>query len=238
MLFVVGMVGGLAVLFITFGWLIEWRSNSQIETETNTAPHFFDIDGIQSHSSRYQDFLMVIQATIRTHPRKQLATLETGIWLLFLVPLIEHILFPYDGFVSKIVWALTIGPHEIGHFICMPFGAFLHVAGGSIWQLLFWALLALYERLKRRIVPALFMLMMVGHSFINLSVYIRDAQERNLPLIFGLGKEHHDWGNLLEWTGLLAYDDWIAGLAVLAGGLIVLSSISLGIVYTWRSFNR
>lgn len=238
MALVVGIISGLAVLFIVFGLLIEWRSKSRIETETDPQLGFFDIEDVLHTPPRYQHLLASIQTTVRTHPHQRIATIETGIWLLFLIPLIEHLLVPYQGFVAKIVWALTIGPHEVGHFICMPFGAFLHVAGGSIWQILFWLLLAVYERLKGRTVPALFMLMLVGHSFINLSVYIRDAQERDLPLILGLSADHHDWGNLLDWLGLLAYDNFIAALSALTGTLVVVGSVTLGIIYTWRPTSR
>ncbi|MCB9437455.1 MAG: hypothetical protein H6673_10745 [Anaerolineales bacterium] len=234
MALVVGMIVGLAVLFIVFGLLIEWRSTSRIMTESDPPLDFFDVEGVLQPTPRIHHFLGNIQTTIRTHPHRNMATIETVLWLLFVVPLIEHMLAPYHGFVARIAWFLTIGPHEVGHIICMPFGAFLYVLGGSIWQLLFWALLAGYERLKGRTIPALMMLMVVGHSFINLSVYIRDAQERELPLLFGLGKDHHDWGTLLDWMGLLAYDDFLAGVAVVMGVLVVLSTIGLGIAYTWR----
>lgn len=235
MALVVGMIVGLAVLFIVFGFLIEWRSTSHIVAESNDPPlDFFDVEDVLQPSPRVYGTLENIQTVIRTHPHRNIATIETVLWLLFLIPLIEHMLVPYGGFVAQIVWFFTIGPHEVGHLICMPFGAFLHVLGGSIWQLLFWALLAGYERLKGRTIPALMMLMVVGHSFINLSVYIRDAQERELPLILGLGKEHHDWGTILDWMGMLAYDDFLAGVAAVMGALVVLSTIGLGIAYTWR----
>jgi hypothetical protein len=104
------------------------------------------------------------------------------------------------------IWALTIGPHEIGHFICAPFGQLLAIAGGSIWQVLFWALLGMYAFFIRRQIRLAFLFWVVtGHSFINMSVYIADARARQMPLLFGMDASHHDWWNLLNQLGLLVW---------------------------------
>lgn len=227
---IVFLVALVALSLVAIGIIVELNAHSQLDVTLDAD------DKIDSHPSpRVQRGLLSrFNEVAQKHPRKGFAIFETVLWMLFLVPLIDHLVATDSGLTSQIVWAMTIGPHEVGHFICAPFGEFLMVAGGSIWQVLFWLLLAIYAlAIRRRLIQALLLLMVVGHSFINLSVYISDAQERELPLLFGLGPEAHDWGNLLEWTGLLGHDDLIAALSVIIGGGIVLFSIAAGVVVTW-----
>lgn len=168
------------------------------------------------------------------HPNPALATLETLLWMLMFVPLLDHVLNPQNGITAVWVWYLTIGPHELGHVICIPFGRFLAVAGGSIWQVLFWAGIGTYTLfVYRRLGRALIMWVIAGHSFVNLSVYIRDASTRNLDLLFGLDKDAHDWWNLLRWMGLLEYDAIFADAAVMVGFLLVLITLAVGILSAW-----
>lgn len=169
----------------------------------------------------------------QNHPNPVRAWSQSGVWLLMLLPLVNHLSDPQHSLVGQLVWALTIGPHEIGHFVCAPFGWFLMVAGGSIWQVLVFWLPVAYGVWKRQIHGALLFWMMSGHSLINLSVYIRDAQERDLPLIFGLSDDYHDWWNILRTLGLLPADDVIADGAIALGVLIVASAIGCGIWWAW-----
>jgi hypothetical protein len=168
------------------------------------------------------------------HPARWLAVTESIFFLLLLIPLVDHALNPNTGFTAWWVWALTIGPHEIGHLICIPFGRFISVAGGSFWQIAFWFLLGGYSILVRRqVLGGLLMWQVVGHSFINLSVYIRDAQERELDLIFGLDADSHDWWNLLRWMGLLHYDDFLSDISFFVGILIALGVMVLALLFVW-----
>ncbi len=229
MLTVIILIATGALVLVAIGVIIELNAHSRIEVWPEP-----DFNDDISASPRKDGFFYYFGKAVRQHPRPPLATIETFLWLLFLVPLIDHVASPADSFTGSIIWALIIGPHEVGHLICMPFGEFLMVAGGSIWQVLFWLLLGGYSLVfKRRLVQSLLLFMVVGHSFINLSVYIGDAQERDLPLLFGLGPESHDWGNLLEWTGMLNYDDTLAALAVIIGAIIVLMCLVSGILSTW-----
>lgn len=181
-----------------------------------------------------QNILPALNYARLHHPNPPLAVLETIFWLLMLIPMADHVLNPNDGSTASWIWFLTIGPHEIGHVICMPFGQFLMVAGGSFWQLFFWGGLAVYTLfVHRRIGRAAFMWLITGHSFINLSVYIRDARSRDLELLFGLDENSHDWWNLLRWTGLLEYDHVIADISVITGVLTVLTAILVGFLTAW-----
>lgn len=173
------------------------------------------------------------QAAVRQHPAKLLAYIETTVWLLVLLSLIDHVL-SYRGFTAAIIWYLTIGPHEIGHLLCLPFGQFLYVACGSIWQVLLWVLLGVYSLLvQRQISVTLLFWAVAGHSLVNLAQYIGDARARQLPLLFGQSADHHDWYNLLNMLGLLNADKMLAALATLIGIIIVVSVVVAGILSAW-----
>lgn len=181
-----------------------------------------------------RDFIPAFNYARRFHPNPALAVLESIFWLLMLIPLADHGLNPQNGSTAAWVWYLTIAPHEIGHVICIPFGQFITVAGGSVWQILFWAGLGGYVLLvRKRIGTALLMGLISGHSFINMSVYIRDARARELDLLFGLDKSAHDWWNLLRWTGLLSYDTVIADMAVTVGILTAVVCIIIALLSAW-----
>ena len=181
-------------------------------------------------------------AAVEQHPIKINGLIETGFWLLLFYSIFDVLYAPH-GFTAQLVWYLTIAPHEIGHLICMPFGTFLYIAGGSIWQVLFWVLIGVYSLLvNKQITLPLIFWAIAGHSFINMAIYIGDAQARQLPLLFGMGPEHHDWYNLLQPLGLLHYDHFFAVLAGLFGVLILFAVIAAGIITAWMiprtSFRR
>jgi hypothetical protein len=159
--------------------------------------------------------------------------LTWALWLTLVIPLLDHLSHPRSGLTAQIIWALTIIPHEAGHLICNPFGLLLMFLGGSIWQVLLWALLgAFYTWVRRKPAQALLSWMIAGHSCINVAVYMRDAQERNLPLLFALGPENHDWWNILSRLGLLRYDNLLADMTSTLGAIIVLACIAWGL---WRA---
>ena len=167
---------------------------------------------------------------------RQLVTVErigfTILWVIFLFSLIDH-LRSHSGLTGTLIYFLTILPHEAGHFICSPFGWFLSVAGGSIWQVLLFIFLGLIVFFRKRRNEALGWWAVAGHSLINLSVYIADASARSLTLIPIPDPSRHDWGNILEFLGLLKYDWLFAQMAVALGGGIVLSSVVIGLFFTW-----
>jgi hypothetical protein len=75
--------------------------------------------------------------------------------------------------------------------------------------------------------------MIGGHSLINLAQYIGDARAKQLPLLFGLGAEHHDWSNLLGMLGLLGWDSTLAATSTLLGIMVIVACAGAGIVTTW-----
>jgi len=227
--------GIVAILFfvslasIGLGILIHARSRST-GWRSQKADHVL----AASRTKVLSDFRRRLQWAVRQHPAKLYGFLETGFWSIVLLSLIDHISSPRGSKTGLFIWAITIVPHEVGHVVCSPFGRFLTIAGGSIWQVLLWLLLGSYFLLiRRQITSALLSLAIAGHSIINLSVYIADAAARQLPLLFAWGPDSHDWWNLLTMTGLLNYDQVLAKMAVAVGALIVLLVVGAGLFVAW-----
>ncbi len=121
--------------------------------------------------------------------------------------------------------------HEFGHVLFSPFGRFMAILGGSLFQVLMPLGIMLVFIIKQKDnFAASIMLWWSGQSFIDISPYIADAPYRAIPLIRGLGEEAHDWGNLLTMTNSL---DSAIGLARLSFGL---GSVLMLLSFIWGSY--
>jgi len=77
----------------------------------------------------------------------------------------------------------------------------------------------------------------LGQNLMNISVYVADAQERNLPLLGG-NKVYHDWHFILGRTGLLEYDNLIGTIFYLTGIVFFLVALVLpGFVKKYENVN-
>lgn len=129
--------------------------------------------------------------------------------------------------------------HEAGHVLFSPFGRFIGVAGGSLFQILVpLAVMWVFLFNHRDVFGASVAWWWAGQSLWDLSPYIYDARAGNMTLLGGItGRDNpdvHDWKNLLTWTGLLKYDHSIAKLAFFAGGLIMISGVVWGGILVLR----
>ena len=156
----------------------------------------------------------------------------TVLWSIFFLSLLDH-LQTRSGLTGTLIYFLVILPHEAGHFICSPFGWFLSIAGGSIWQVLLFVIFGFIVLFRKRRNEALGWWAVAGHSLISLSTYIADASARSLTLIPIPDPSRHDWGNMLEYLGLLQYDWLFAKISIITGGAIVLSCVVAGLFFTW-----
>ena len=86
--------------------------------------------------------------------------------------------------------------HEAGHVLFMPFGEFMMVLGGSLFQLMVPLLLIGYFVWRRDFFAACFAALYLVASLDNLSRYIADARAGDLPLLGG-DRSNHDWTFLL-----------------------------------------
>ena len=147
------------------------------------------------------------------------------------------ILVLYGGFCAfrPNEWHLIDGTnliaHEAGHLFFGYFGEFLGVAGGTIGQLFVPAAFSVYFFLQKSLFSSCVTLFWFGQNFINISVYVKDAQAMALPLVsVGGGDVVHDWNYLLSKTGLLARDQLIGNTVNIFGILIMLTAIVLGFI--------
>ena len=118
--------------------------------------------------------------------------------------------------------------HEFGHVLFMPFGRFMAILGGSLFQVaLPLGLMAAFILKQRDTFGAAVMLWWSGQSLVDLSPYIADAVDRSLPLVGG-GEDAHDWGNLLTMMHMLSHAQGIARSCFVLGVIVMLASLAWG----------
>lgn len=95
--------------------------------------------------------------------------------------------------------------HEAGHVLFMPFGEFMMVLGGSLFQLIVPSFLVGYFVWRRDFFAACFAALYLAASLDNLARYIADARAGELPLLGG-ERSNHDWTFLLIELNALDHD--------------------------------
>lgn len=129
-------------------------------------------------------------------------------------------------------WRLIDGAnlliHEAGHFVFMPFGEFVMIAGGSLLQVLMPAAFVFYFYRDDKPYSAGLVMLWMGESMLNVSVYAADSISMQLPLVGG-PDSIHDWNYLLEHSGLLSATPKVAGLIRVAGTLVIATGIYVAI---------
>ena len=132
--------------------------------------------------------------------------------------------------------------HEAGHVLLMPFGRFLMVLGGSLFQLAIPLLCGGVFLLKNRDpFAASVTLWWAGQSLMDLAPYIADARALRLPLLggrTGAEVEGHDWEYLLGATGLINHDVTLGRLSFALGAITTLVALGWGGAVLWRQRAR
>lgn len=129
--------------------------------------------------------------------------------------------------------------HEFGHVFFRPFGEFMMILGGSLFQVLLpLALLALFLVWQRDNFAAAVALWWCGQNFIDLAPYIRDAEYRVLPLVGGGGEESHDWGNLLSRLDAVESCYALARTSFTLGALLMVLALAWGAWLLWLQYAR
>ncbi len=122
--------------------------------------------------------------------------------------------------------------HEFGHILFRPFGQFMSVAGGSLFQIIMPAIFVGYFWWNEKYYSAAIVLFWFGQSILNVFVYAQDAVAMQIVLLGGLtGSEgsFHDWHYLLEETELLSSTKQVAGFIRLLGTLCIITASVLSI---------
>lgn len=131
----------------------------------------------------------------------------------------------YDPYRWHLIDGVNLVIHEAGHLIFRPFGEFMMIAGGSLFQIIIPALFVGYFWYHSKLYSAALVLFWVGESILNVSVYAGDSVALQLPL---LGEDSiHDWNLILGSWNLLPATAKIAG-TIRALGTIAIVLASLG----------
>ena len=126
--------------------------------------------------------------------------------------------------------------HEFGHILFSPFGRFVSVAGGSLFQVIMPAIFAGYFLWNEKYYSASIVLFWVGQSILNVFVYAQDAVVMQIVLLGGLtGSEggFHDWNYLLTETGLINSTKMVAGFIRLFGTICIIAASILSIRFAF-----
>ena len=137
---------------------------------------------------------------------------------------------PLDGSFLDLV---DLPVHETGNLLFRPFGQFLMVAGGSLFQIIVPAVFVGYFWWNEKYYSAAIVLFWVGQSILNVFVYANDSVVMQLVLTSGFtGSEgsFHDWNYLLTETRLINSTRTVANIIRLLGTLTIIAA-GIGAVY-------
>jgi hypothetical protein len=127
----------------------------------------------------------------------------------------------YDPSQWHLIDGVNLIIHEAGHVVFRPFGEFLMIAGGSLFQVIMPALFVGYFCYQRQFYSAALVLFWVGESILNVSVYAADSVVMQLPLLGG-SDSLHDWNYLLTRLNLLPETAQVGGAIRLLGTLTII----------------
>ncbi|HVQ36934.1 MAG TPA: hypothetical protein VMS31_05350 [Pyrinomonadaceae bacterium] len=126
----------------------------------------------------------------------------------------------YDPYQWHLIDGVNLVIHEAGHLVFSPFGEFMMIAGGSLFQVIMPALFVGYFWYNGKYYSAALVLFWVGESILNVSVYAGDSVALQLPLLGGQDSMH-DWNYLLSSLNLLQSTSKVAGAIRLLGTVII-----------------
>jgi hypothetical protein len=125
------------------------------------------------------------------------------------------------GFLDNVDLAI----HEAGHLVFGIFGEFLGFAGGTLMQLLMPTTFLVYFLRRSDGHGASIMLWWIGQNCWNISVYVKDTQVQELPLV---GGGEHDWVYLLDRLGWYARDQQVGDAFYTVGVVLYVAAIVWG----------
>ncbi|MDO9272635.1 MAG: hypothetical protein Q7T94_06425 [Rugosibacter sp.] len=131
--------------------------------------------------------------------------------------------------------------HEAGHVLFMPFGEFLTIVGGSLFQVLLPLAIGMaFLRKNRDPFGAAVCLWWAGMSFIDLAPYIYDALQPQLMLLGGHTGEDgpHDWIYLFDTLGGLSHAQAWGRFVRMVGALLALLALAWAGLVLRRTYQR
>lgn len=122
--------------------------------------------------------------------------------------------------------------HEAGHTFFGLLGIrVITILGGSLLQILLPLTIVGYFWINRKKIGMQLSLALLGFSWLDIATYAADGSTRQLPLIGGLGKESHDWYNLLIRMDALEYDITFGVVFFVIGIMSYLAAILFPLFY-------
>jgi len=141
---------------------------------------------------------------------------------------------PEPGFMHSILLPI----HEAGHVFFIFLGHFMHIAGGSLFQLLLPLGIGVAFYVKQRDpFGAAICLWWTGASLVDLSPYIYDALYPKLMLLGGRTGEDggpHDWIYILETFGALKRAHGLGTAAHHLGVIVMAGAVAWGGTWLWK----
>ncbi|MGH8398847.1 MAG: hypothetical protein ACRETA_11495 [Gammaproteobacteria bacterium] len=207
-----------------------------------------DITPVEASNTPWHQALKKRLLETPEKPDRGILILEAVVFSLFFIWGIRLIAYGWRGFgiMQSFLHLANLPFHEFGHVLFSPFGHWVMLLGGSLFQCLLPALLCLFFLLREHNpFAASFCLWWMGENFLDVAPYIGDARAMNLPLIGEWNETtaamhvlRHDWHNLLEPLGLLSWDHCLAALAhTIGAGLMILAWL-WGSAWLWRAWQR
>lgn len=128
--------------------------------------------------------------------------------------------------------------HEAGHVLFTPFGRFMTVLGGSLFQFALPLALAIAFVKQRNAFGAAVCTWWAGQNLLDVAPYIADARALKLVLLGGrTGAEvqGHDWEYLLATLGWMRFDRAIGLGAHRLGLVMMIGALAWGALYVVKN---
>jgi hypothetical protein len=159
----------------------------------------------------------------------------------FVIMLVQNLHNPWFAVnrLSNPFSALDLGIHELGHILFIPFGQFMHIAGGCLFQCLFPIIgIAAFIQI-RWYFAAIMCLPWLGLNLFDVAMYAGDARDRLLPLTTGFAglseqgsnqayDKAHDWYQILSRLHHLDWDHRIEHILRIAATSVTILGLVLG----------
>lgn len=159
--------------------------------------------------------------------------------LIFAIAATLYVLWiAYDPMQGSFLDNVDLPIHETGHLLFRPFGEFMMVAGGSLFQVIFPIVFVGYFIWQRSFYSATIVTLWVGQSILNVWVYASDAVVMQLVLTSGFtGSEgsFHDWNYMLTHFGLLDSTKGVAKIIRFAGTVTIIAAGAMAIYFSLQS---
>jgi hypothetical protein len=146
-------------------------------------------------------------------------------WLAFYGLFLVYALGNRSGFLF--IDQVNLVVHEAGHLLFGWFGSTLGLWGGTLFELIVPAALAVYFIARRQATGAAFSAFFFFENFLYISTYMADARAQVLPLVTVGDPERgeHDWFRIFSQLGLLQHDREIAGAVRTLGWLGMVGTV-------------